>query len=359
MGYELDFLPVGDDKSGDAITLRFGNLFGDRNQQTVVVIDGGFKESGTDVVSHLKTHYGTNRVDLVVSTHPDADHVGGVETILDQCEVGCLWMHQPWNHTDDIAKMFKDGRVTDNSVTEALRKSLDNARALERLAQSKEIPIIEPFAGIVDNSGKIIVLGPTTSFYENLLPGFRGTPGPVAPPGILQKAVSGVVEAVKWVAESWGIETLGDDGETSAENNSSVILLVCTDDHYLLLTSDAGIPALMDVVNRLHGIGFDFSKITFVQVPHHGSRRNVGPTVLNHLLGPKLAEEKTLRTAYVSAAENGTPKHPSKKVMNAFRRRGAPVHCTGGVGRCHFNNAPARIGWSPSVPLPFYGQVEE
>ena len=41
MGYEVDFLPVGDgEKSGDAISLRFGNLFGGRNEQVVIIIDG-------------------------------------------------------------------------------------------------------------------------------------------------------------------------------------------------------------------------------------------------------------------------------------------------------------------------------
>jgi len=31
--------------------------------------------------------------------------------------------------------------------------------------------------------------------------------------------------------------------------------------------------------------GFPMQQFTFVQIPHHGSRRNVGPTVLNRLLG--------------------------------------------------------------------------
>lgn len=39
MGFEIDFLPVGEEgKSGDAIALRFGNLFGQRSEQMVVVI---------------------------------------------------------------------------------------------------------------------------------------------------------------------------------------------------------------------------------------------------------------------------------------------------------------------------------
>ena len=47
MGYEIDFLPVGDGaRSGDAIALRYGNLEGTRAEQTVVVIDGGFTDDG-------------------------------------------------------------------------------------------------------------------------------------------------------------------------------------------------------------------------------------------------------------------------------------------------------------------------
>lgn len=362
-GYEIDFLPVGNGQSGDAIALRFGNVFGPRNEQVVVVVDGGFTDDGQKVVDHVRRYYGTNRIDLVVSTHPDADHAAGLETVLKECEVGCLWMHQPWNHTDDIAKMFKDGRVTDNSVTEALRKSLDEARSLERIALSKKIPIVEPFAGVSDASGSVWAIGPSKAFYESLLPSFRVLPEPVAPQsGILSKAFRRVEEAIKWIAESWDFETLDDTGETSAENDSSTILLIAVRDHYLLFTADAGITALTNAIDLLNNAGIDLSKIKFVQVPHHGSKRNVGPSILDRILGPKLKQEAKLRTAFVSVANSVNDKHPSKKVVNAFRRRGAPVLATGGQGKCHYFNAPgwpARENWSAAEPLPFYTQVEE
>src|SRR5579872_7372849 len=187
MGYEIDFLPVGKDKSGDAILLRFGNLYGERHEQTVVAIDGGFQDSGKLVVEHVREHYKTNQIDLVVSTHPDQDHVGGLEHVLLECEVGELWMHQPWNHTNDIAKMFTDGRVTDQGITEALRKSLDEARVLERLATKKKIPLKEPFTGLTDASCGVIVLGPTKQYYESLLPDFRCTPEAKLQASLLEK----------------------------------------------------------------------------------------------------------------------------------------------------------------------------
>ena len=54
MDYEMDFIGVGQEsKSGDAIALRWGNLAGDRTDQRVVLIDGGFKESGQHVVDEV------------------------------------------------------------------------------------------------------------------------------------------------------------------------------------------------------------------------------------------------------------------------------------------------------------------
>jgi len=244
-----------------------------------------------------------------------------------------------------------------------LRKSLDEARTLERLAIAQRVPIIEPFAGVHDASGSVVVVGPSLSFYENLLPSFRAAPEPVvSATDFFTKAMRGTEEIIKRIAESLDIETLDDGGETSAENNSSTILLVEVGDRYLLFTADAGIPALTQAVDLLIRVGIDLSKISFVQVPHHGSRRNVGPTLLNRLLGPKLTQESTLRSAMVSVAKPEDTKHPSKKVMNAFRRRGVPVLATGGTAKCHYFNAPgwpSRADWIAAEPLPLYTQVEE
>ena len=256
MGYEIDFLPVGEgEQSGDAIALRFGNLYGQRSEQTVVVIDGGFKESGEDLVRHIKKYYGTSRVDVVVSTHPDADHAGGLEVVLEELDAGSLWMHQPWEHTDDIARMFKDGRVTDDSVRKALRRSLDTARGLERLAAKKGIPLVEPFAGLTDDAGCLRVLGPTKDFYESLLPDFRGTPEPKEGVGVIKKVAAEVREIICKIAERWDFETLDDEGETSAENNSSTVLLLTSDERNSLFTGDAGIPALTEIADLLGAEG--------------------------------------------------------------------------------------------------------
>ena len=97
------------------------------------------------------------------------------------------------------------------------------------------------------------------------------------------------------------------------------------------------------------------------QVPHHGSKRNVGPTLLNRIVGPRLGSQptSTKMTVVVSASAEGAPKHPAKKVTNAYNRRGAKVLGTQGTSIRIPYDAPNRADYGPAAPIPFYTEVEE
>lgn len=56
------------------------------NGQTML-IDGGKKSAGEKVVSYIKEQ-NIDRLDYVVATHPDADHIGGLHEVLEQLPVG-------------------------------------------------------------------------------------------------------------------------------------------------------------------------------------------------------------------------------------------------------------------------------
>ena len=89
MGYEIDILAVGEgERSGDAIAIRCGNMWGRPDEQSVIVIDGGTIDSGERLVHHIKTVYGTNNVLMVLSTHPDGDHSSGLTVVLEELKVG-------------------------------------------------------------------------------------------------------------------------------------------------------------------------------------------------------------------------------------------------------------------------------
>ena len=127
----------------------------------------------------------------------------------------------------------------------------------------------------------------------------------------------------------------------------------------MLFTADAGVPALEQAIWQLEAIGFDFNRLRIVQIPHHGSKRNVGPKILDRILGPKRTDDAILRRAVVSASPDGEPKHPSKRVLNAFRRRGARVQGTMNGGILMFNKDAPRPGWTSTPDMPFYPEVEE
>lgn len=367
MPSEIDFLKVGDgERSGDAIALRFWNQ-AQPGAQTVVVIDGGTKESGAELVSHITTQYRTNVVDAVICTHSDADHASGLTEVLENLHVKYLLMHLPWNHVADIEENLKKASATDK-VRQHFRKSLENAHELEKLAKKKGIPIDEPFSDKFAPNNVFTILGPSTTFYENLLKSFRCVDELEMKDTFWEEVLATVAKtadkAITWIDENWGIETLAEPGDDdcSSENNSSVILLFSHEGRKFLFTSDAGVPALTEAANHADTLGIDLKTLTGMQIPHHGSKHNVGPKILDRIVGPKLADPNaaTNKSAIVSVAKEGAPKHPSRRVVNAFKRRGARVVATQGNTILHRSlDAPNREGWQNAAPLPFYDKVEE
>lgn len=342
---QIDFLPVDSgEKSGDAIVFRYGD-FSQRSSYQVVVIDGGTKDSGNRLVEHIQNFYDTNHVDLVICTHPDADHASGLRQVLNQCSVGELWLHKPWDHSEKICDLFHDGRITNNSLSERLKNAYTYAHELMVLAEEKGIDIREPFAGRQTEDGMITVLGPTIDYYRELIPEFARSPQAKS---VLEKAYSSLNKAINWIQETLDIETLDERGETSAENRSSAVILLEINDKKYLFTGDSGIQSLENVIDYTNQENINISNISFMQVPHHGSKRNISPSILNSI---------KCNTAFVSASKDA-PKHPAKKVTNAFKRRGSIVFKTSGNILMHNVNA-GRAGWGPATDVPFFNEVEE
>lgn len=354
MQYEVDILAVGEEsKSGDAIVLRYGDFVNDPTKQMVVVIDGGFKDSGEEIVNRIKNEYGTNYVDVVISTHPDNDHVSGLEVVLDKLVVGELWMHRPWNTDTELKKMVESeaGLLEMISVNKA-KKSLRAAFNLEKKAIEKGVTIIDPFAGHSTADGVIHVIGPSLDFYNSLIPDFE------------KGGQSSIGEKIKsLISELWHKDELEEPQEdaVSARNNSSVITVAVFGDKNFLFTGDAGVKALTNASAHASLRNFNLnSNIHYYQVPHHGSKRNVGPSILDAIIGPIVPQgQMSGKAAFVSAAKD-SPKHPSHRVKNAFIRRGVNVSQTCGEHHCFRSAAvPTRPGWGPITYCEFTSSHEE
>ena len=351
-GYEISFMPVGkESQSGDAIALRTGNLHGGREEQTVILIDGGFQDTGEEVVKEILNFFGTNIIDVVVSTHPDQDHIGGLATVLEKLDVRALLMHQPW-------EFLPQSQLPD---------AVESTVALCKKAKERGIRILgQPFADECAYNiigGHMRVVGPSRDYYMKLLPEFDDDGKPAGMrQGIMNKATAIVDEVKSWIYEARDKDSIGNDGETSATNNSSVMLEVTVDGRRLLFTGDAGIPALAEAAAFMkYPRGNNFAVI---QIPHHGSRHNVGTEILNQIVGDIGSQQNPQITAVVSCALKGeSQKHPNKRVLNAFTRRGVECYKTQGKdiewnGFVTGHNAPPR-NLRYAHPCPFYEKVEQ
>lgn len=357
--YEIDFHPVGDaSRSGDAISAKISV----GNQWETVVIDGGTRDSGEALVQAIAKNYGTHVVNRVVLTHADDDHSSGLRAVLEQCEVHQLWMHRPWLYAEELVSRFKYG-WTVQGLAQELRKSFPIVVELEEIAIKKNVPIYDPFAGA--QIGIFTVLSPTKEFYLDLLPNMSRTPEPAdhaKMAGLRIQSFAGMLAGVKnavlGVFESWGIETLDDGGETSASNESSVVLYGALDHKKVLLASDAGQKALSNAADLCNVIGLHLRQFDMVSMPHHGSRRNIGPTLLNRIVGPILAQGADSGTIAVASAAKDDEHHPKRVVMNAFKRRGCLTAKTEGEGIMIKYNVDSRPGYGPLPDIPIYSDVE-
>ncbi len=365
---EIEFLAVGTgSKPGDAIVVRYG----EPDAYELILIDGGHAETGETLVSHLKKHFGED-VSLahVVLTHSDADHASGLREVLREIPVKNLWLHIPWLLAEEARHLFKDKRWTKDGLSAAIKNEYDIISEIVDLAVAADCNIHYPFQG--ETIGPLRVLSPSRAAYVHLLPQFDKTPDPdqslledasmwlgkgqTFVGGLLEKLVA---KAQTWIEEKWDSERLKDGGVTSASNETSVVLYGdFGDNRRVLLTGDAGVNGLTWAANYAESSGFPLQQFSFVQITHHGSRRNVGPTILNRLLGGIQPEGSDTRFAAFVSAPADDDTHPRKMVLNAFLRRGGRVIATQGTNKIHYGGFPKRDGYDTATPMSFSPKVE-
>ncbi|MEO1018991.1 MAG: MBL fold metallo-hydrolase, partial [Pseudomonadota bacterium] len=352
---------VGSKKSGDAISLRYC-INGD---EYIHVVDGGFQDTGQSVVDHIKNYYGNpTYIDHVVATHPDGDHTGGLRIVLEEFEVGALWMLRPWEYADEIIDRFSRFSNVDN-LKRRLRDLYPNIAALEEIAEDKGIPIYEPFQGAT--IGVFRVLTPTRGRYLDLIVESEKTPEAAKQEEetrlaeLGEAALRAAGKFISLLKAAWGVEVFSSE-ETSSENEMSIVQYADICGKRVLLTGDTGRAGLTEAADYAPSIGLVLPGIDRMQVPHHGSRRNVSTETLDRWLGARLpaepAEGEQSFTALISAA-NEDKDHPRNAVVRAFIHRGAKVITTEGSSKRTGHNAPDREGWITATPLAYPHEQEE
>ena len=328
--FEIDFLNVESDKSGDAIPLRYsiGGV------TRIHVTDGGFQDTGDKVVEHINKYYDDPAViNAVIVSHPDGDHAGGLQTVLEKFEVSEFWMLRPWLYVDELIDRFAYYSNKEN-LANKLKEIYSNVAKLEEIAEENDISILEPFQG--NKIGDFTVLAPTKQRYLDLVVTSEKTP------------------EVTNTRSFWGEEFFSPE-ESSYENEMSVVQYADLCEKKILLTADAGRGTLTEAANFARKV---LPGIDFFQVPHHGSRRNVSTELLDLWLGKRLPESEKPEegtgtfTAIISASKKDKD-HPRKAVVRACIHRGAKVISNEDENICVGHNTPTRTGWITAPHLPY------
>lgn len=339
--YDIDFLAVENEdadgsRSGDAIIVNVADTATEAQRR--IIVDGGFGATGDKVIERFRTWYDTDHVDLVISTHPDTDHLNGLLTVIETLDVDELMMHLPWNHNGDADQLGNYEKI----------------EAVYDAAVERNIRITEPFTGLERFGGAVRILGPSISFYEaRLTEAIEEATSGIAAERFSKSKLSVLLAAgtdlLDRVLSLFPAETLTDTDDTGPRNQMSTITLIQEGERRMMLTGDAGISAIAAAADDYEvAVGpFAVKPLAFFQAPHHGSKHNLGPTILDRVVGAQNSPHGSL-TSFVSSAK-ASKKHPSPKVTNALGRRGAPVITTEGKN-IHLGDSD-RPGYTPSVPL--------
>lgn len=353
MAFEINFLPVGD-TYGDAIVIRYGD---DENGYFLHVVDGGGLDTGQTIIDHINKYYPGYFIDHMVLSHADNDHACGLIDVLKHFDVKHLWMNRPWLYANETLQHFH-GKFTLQGLVDDMKERHLYLVELENLAKAKGTLIHEVFQGT--QIGQFTVIAPSRQRYVQLIPDFEKTPTSYRDEakeptyGLLKSFLEA---AKKWLDEKWDVETLSDNPQppTSSSNESCVVQYATLDEgKTVLLTADVGPAGLSEAAYYAAALGLTYPK--FVQIPHHGSRHNVTPAILDRWLGPRKPQGTVVGTAFCSIGSN-KPDYPRGQVKNGFIRRGYEVYANRNAMISHYSGS-GHSGLVPLVPEAFDTKVE-
>jgi len=323
VGLLIDMIDVG---QGDSFLLTIDGPHG----EVCVLIDAGLPDAGSKVLNYV-SKYASSGLDMVVATHIDNDHVGGMATILTHASLkdrSFFVLNVPpviaqhWTPARKSLERYK-GIVSFKRVIEAV----DTVKTLSALANQRGMTINTGLQGQYWTCGdvRLDVLNPTkdrlaAAWEESRLD--RYIQGNWEP---------GLVSIMESVAEA---------PSTSPENDSSIVIEVSVNGiARALMTSDAGAAVLKEVT-----AGKSYS---FLKVPHHGSDTG---------LDEELIQQISPQNAAIPVGDNPHG-HPSLEILEMLKSVGARTYCSSKTKNCRKSctfkggnisfplGKPTRAGW--------------
>jgi beta-lactamase superfamily II metal-dependent hydrolase len=168
-GLEVDVLDVGE---GDAVLVRFPG-------GSTMLVDGGPNAAGEDVLLPFFTSIHLTTLEYVVATHPDADHCGGLDDVVNNVHVLHVWENGQTKNTatwNDFAQAVQAHGLTPRIVHRGDAEDVDGCdvevfNADQGYADVNSNGIV---LAIICEGGQVLLTGDATEATENDLIGAFG-----------------------------------------------------------------------------------------------------------------------------------------------------------------------------------------
>lgn len=302
-------------KDGDAIIIELIKA----DKTLVMVVDGGepgyYKTKMKPKLERVLKSHNKKAPDIVVCTHYDSDHIGGLIPLIDDyiSDIKEVWVHK----TPELLKGYIEKAIHLNEQKEKsvgnfeffnFKKLFENYEpASEQILSEKanllieSLPQLKRFIDLIPASKlkqvfhkqqplpdwqEITVLGPTKVYYDSLFPSTKSFEE-----FILEEAIESLpsTKVELRLLEMAGIkpcDTLKKDGETklTSTNKASIIIAIDKEDKRYLFTGDAGIESFKSIPNWTT----ELKNIYFLKVPHHASDNNISKELIE-LMQPEYA----------------------------------------------------------------------
>ncbi|MGE7091569.1 MBL fold metallo-hydrolase [Lysinibacillus sp. NPDC048646] len=276
-GHEMrvHFIDVG---QGDSIFIESPN-------GKTMLVDGGVKGAGPQVVSYLKEQ-GVKKLDIVVATHPDADHIGGLIPVLNALEIEQFYDSGKIHTSQTFEEMLT--LIDTKNIPYTVPKTGDHIALDEKIA----INVLNADESASDNNDASIVLKLIYGDISFLLTGDAGV-------ALEREMLAQAVKATVLKAGHHGSNTSSSQSFIQAVHPAVTVLSYGKDNKY-------GHPH-DEVVERLQGIGskiYATAETGSVIVSTDGVNYDVS------------AKEWSGTVATTSATQNGEVELISKDLVN-------------------------------------------
>ncbi|MNJ36169.1 ComEC family competence protein [compost metagenome] len=105
-----------------------------------MLIDGGNNDQKENMVQYLQ-QYGVKKIDIVIGTHPDADHIGGLSAAIDYADVGKIYMPKVQSNTKTYENLLLSIQKKGLKITTAkagLALDLDDELDIQMVAPAQD-----------------------------------------------------------------------------------------------------------------------------------------------------------------------------------------------------------------------------